>query len=675
MPKTMTPLWIFSICLALLFLACESSTPKEPEAPFNPNRYEDDVLRKIHDFQDRRWQDSLHPYLSSDNPIYRKEATIGLANIQEIAMIPFLEDLLKDGDAGVAAAAAYAIGQTGHESGALPLRVLLENPDSLWLRDGGFLYSRVLEALGRCGKDIDLDYVIFKHDELSVEHTEEALHTSIYRFALRGITSTTAQSRSAAALILDEIPAAMIAAHALGRLAKADTNIIRTEVLPQLPTVSDPLVRMMTVRSLRHLPREESDTVLLPIALNEQEDLRTRVNAIYSWTPQPDSSLLGTVTPLLNSDIYQVAVASASILRAKGEGVDKFQLSELTREINNQRVKAELYRWALKETERTKELKWGATVRKEIISEFNSASSNYYKRDLLMALSEVWAEYEFLSDQALHGDHATLRSGGMEAVMTMFIRDSLQFPAEKRLEFLKRSLLEKDPAVMAIAGEALRADADEYKELIDDAGFVNEAMEGLDLPVEIETYLALQKALWELEEAERRVRYREEYGHPIDWDLCSRISKDATAILNTNRGDITISLFVDEMPGTVVNFVELAQSDYFDGKFFHRVVPNFVAQAGCPRGDGYGGYPTIVRSEWPDLRYETGSVGMASAGKDTEGSQIFITHSPTPHLDGRYSVFAKVVDGMDIVQKLEVGDQIIDVTLIGVKPLDQKDEG
>jgi cyclophilin family peptidyl-prolyl cis-trans isomerase len=91
----------------------------------------------------------------------------------------------------------------------------------------------------------------------------------------------------------------------------------------------------------------------------------------------------------------------------------------------------------------------------------------------------------------------------------------------------------------------------------------------------------------------------------------------------------------------------------------HRVVPNFVIQDGCPRGDGVGGPAFTIGSELGPLYYEEGSVGMASAGKDTEGSQWFITHSPTPHLDGRYTIFAKVVEGMDVVHKIEIGDKIL----------------
>jgi len=95
---------------------------------------------------------------------------------------------------------------------------------------------------------------------------------------------------------------------------------------------------------------------------------------------------------------------------------------------------------------------------------------------------------------------------------------------------------------------------------------------------------------------------------------------------------------------------------YYDGKAFHRVVPDFVAQGGCPRGDGYGGMPWTLRTEIGRTPFTTGSVGLASAGRDTESCQFFITHAPAPHLDGRYTRFGEVVEGMDVVWQLQVGD-------------------
>jgi cyclophilin family peptidyl-prolyl cis-trans isomerase len=117
----------------------------------------------------------------------------------------------------------------------------------------------------------------------------------------------------------------------------------------------------------------------------------------------------------------------------------------------------------------------------------------------------------------------------------------------------------------------------------------------------------------------------------------------------------------------VANFVALARRHYFDHKFFHRVVPNFVIQAGCNRGDGFGSEDYSIRSEFSLRKYTTGSMGMASAGKDTEGTQWFITHSPTPHLDGRYTIFAEVISGIDVVHHIGIGDEIVSVTIEAAK--------
>ena len=125
-----------------------------------------------------------------------------------------------------------------------------------------------------------------------------------------------------------------------------------------------------------------------------------------------------------------------------------------------------------------------------------------------------------------------------------------------------------------------------------------------------------------------------------------------------------MDFYFDAAPLTVMHFVKLAEKKFYDGQYFHRVVPNFVIQAGDPDGTGWGGPGYSIRSEFSDKPYERGSVGMASAGKDTEGSQWFICHSPQPHLEGRYTVFGKVRNGLDVVDKIQVGDKIISVRII-----------
>ena len=130
------------------------------------------------------------------------------------------------------------------------------------------------------------------------------------------------------------------------------------------------------------------------------------------------------------------------------------------------------------------------------------------------------------------------------------------------------------------------------------------------------------------------------------------------AYLETDRGVIEIELAIIDAPLTVANFVTLARSGFFDDVAIHRVVPDFVAQGGDPRGDGEGGPGYTIRDEINTRPYLRGTVGMALDGPDTGGSQFFITHSPQPHLDGRYTVFGHVVSGMDVVDHLAPGDVI-----------------
>ncbi len=136
------------------------------------------------------------------------------------------------------------------------------------------------------------------------------------------------------------------------------------------------------------------------------------------------------------------------------------------------------------------------------------------------------------------------------------------------------------------------------------------------------------------------------------------------AVIHTSKGDITWEFYGDEAPQTVKNFVWLAERGYFDGDLVHRVVPNFVIQDGDPTGTGAGGPGYSIRCEYNHRRYEPGMVGMALSGKDTGGSQWFITHSPQPHLDGRYTIFAHVTKGMDVVWRIVQGDHIEKVELL-----------
>ena len=135
-------------------------------------------------------------------------------------------------------------------------------------------------------------------------------------------------------------------------------------------------------------------------------------------------------------------------------------------------------------------------------------------------------------------------------------------------------------------------------------------------------------------------------------------SKTYTARFKTQRGDIVVELYADRAPLTVENFVNLARAGFYDGTTFHRVIGGFMAQGGDPTGTGTGGPGYQFGDEFHStLRHDSpGILSMANAGAGTNGSQFFITHGPTPHLDNRHSVFGKVVEGMDVVMSLRERD-------------------
>ena len=137
------------------------------------------------------------------------------------------------------------------------------------------------------------------------------------------------------------------------------------------------------------------------------------------------------------------------------------------------------------------------------------------------------------------------------------------------------------------------------------------------------------------------------------------------ATIETTRGTIKLELFADKVPNTVANFEKLANSKFYDGLTFHRVIENFMIQGGCPRGDGTGGPGYTFADEFhPDLRHDgPGVLSMANAGPNTNGSQFFITHVACPWLDGRHSVFGKVLEGQDVVDSVQQGDKMIRVVV------------
>jgi len=156
---------------------------------------------------------------------------------------------------------------------------------------------------------------------------------------------------------------------------------------------------------------------------------------------------------------------------------------------------------------------------------------------------------------------------------------------------------------------------------------------------------------------------------PSDYEAVLRWARDEHwAVLDADAGEIVAVLYAEDAPLTLWNFATLANDGFYDNGAWHRVVPDFVLQDGCPRGDGWGGPDWQIRCEINPRRYVTGALGVALSGKDTGGSQFFFTHSDQPHLDGGYTVFGRIERGQDVADRVVQGSGIASIRVVDRRP-------
>ncbi|MGC3948336.1 MAG: peptidylprolyl isomerase [Chryseolinea sp.] len=413
-------------------------------------------------------------------------------------------------------------------------------------------------------------------------------------------------------------------------------------------------VRMAATLGLKKL---QSDAVLeaLKQIISKDQSYRVRVNAvsalqIFSVSARP------VLIKALKDQNVNVAVRAAEVINTlKPDPLLWKETVTLARSAVNFRVKALLYQYAMASADKEQD------ILKEIQSLYTIAADPYAKAALLEAMGKTLMAFSFVNDELKKADTAIVRTAAALALVDMNYNE--HFVPALKADFVKayrEAILINDVAVTSVVCGAISDPELDYKPIMKDWSFLYDVKSKLKLPEDNETLQSVERAIAYFEDKEYSVP-RNEFNHPIDWQLVRSIRKDQQAVIATSKGIITIQLLVNETPGSVANFVRLARDKAYNDKFFHRVVPNFVAQGGCPRGDGFGGEDYSIRSEFSPRRYKTGSVGLASSGKDTESVQWFITHSPTPHLDGAYTIFAEVVDGMDIAHQLEVGDKILNI--------------
>lgn len=606
------------------------------------NRFSDAGAVRIGEFQDRRQADSLLPFLHHTNPLYRQWACDALASVQDsFTSVALGTVLLEDSDSTVRAAAAFALGQIGGRQAVNALIPALTDATSMVRREA-------LEALGKSIEKPDLPSL----KEFTVRDTldEQGLSWALYRVGIRGLLDSALVQKAAALLATSKSYFAQLgAAHTFARnnfplLQEAQAALITST------TSLSPEIRMAAVFALRKFVNPDVRQALIGL-FTEDQDYRVRVSAIRSLRFFDWAGTQAIYPLALRDSSHQVAIAAAEVLRLVTTKENKDAVYAWALETKNPRAQAHLLEAVMTVDSST-------AIVDQARSIYEKSDDNYQKSWLLAALAKSPKSLSFVQDQLLSSEAKIVKSSAATAVVQLNRHPDLKNETEAFVTFYQRALQDGDLGVIISVCDALIDPELGFKKIIGDFSFLRNARQRLSLPRDFEAIEPLEKAIAFFED-KTVAPVAKEFNHPIAWDSVKKISSTQKIRLQTNKGDIELRLFVDEAPGSVLNFVQLVRQGYFNEKFAHRVVPNFVVQAGCHRGDGYGSEDYSIRSEFSRRRYTTGSVGMASAGKDTEGTQWFITHSPTPHLDGAYSIFGEVVKGMDVVHQLEVGDQIV----------------
>ena len=660
---------ILSLCL--LYACVPPSKQEITTIDLDIDRSE---IRQLIDFQNADQTDSLYTFLNHEDPSLRLLATSANASLATKMTVDSVAKMLDDKIMNVRAAAAYALGQYQTKKPLESLIAAFKNEDTISINT--MLNHNILEAIGKCG---DSKLLEFLSSTNTYRETDTLLllgqARGIYRFALRGMNHPNGTDRMIKHVTNLDIDSRirLVAAHYLSRSKDLDIDNYKFQLTDIARQEKNSNIKMALLSALKHT----SDPDILEYLLSElstANDYRTKVNIIKAIYHHPYERVVDQMVTLLKNNNEHIAYTASQYFVEHGRRQDASYYRELTQDTMHYLAKANLFKATLKYLP-AYYLNTRFAINKELQEEIEKSNNNYERLAYLETYSEDPNAYGSLMDLFKESRKNIFKSKLAECISTIY--KNKNYPLNQYrvgpigrsriLEDLKTLMASEDVGVLYYIANAISDNTILLNTVIKDVDFLNEAKNKLKLPRDVETYNALVNAIKTCKPDTNISQFIPEAKSSIDWSLAQKYPDSTIAIIKTNKGLIKVDFFFEQAPMSVFNFIKLADKNFYDKKVFHRVVPNFVIQGGCPRGDGFGSSDETIRSELSQAYYDDqGYIGMASAGPHTESTQWFITHSPTPHLDGRYTIFGKVIEGMDVVHKILPGDRIQDVILTSV---------
>jgi len=672
--------------LALLPLGCGPGgppneplgTPPPPPARSLDGLLENSDLQVIVDLQVERDGEGIREFMDHPDPALRARAAFALASVQDPEAGPALIQALWDPNPDVRRDAAFALGQLDTTAYGPSLLGALEEEAEYEVR------IRILEAVGKVGDERALERLL-AFDLPAGEETARILAVS--RMGVRGIVLPTSIQYLLDSLKDPDPQAREDAGYFFGRSSAPGPWASRAgevrAVLDSLPP-SDPLA-MHLLLGLAHVG-DPQDTPRILWWLRSSPDWRIRANAARAATGRTsDPRVRAALMEALDDPTTHVAYQAGGALAGAS------QLPPSERDALREWVEGHPGEWR-----RAGSIL--ALLGRMGEGEFILRWLDGWEEDDVLPRTRGLGALAFVpgdrSMEALLGavkdPNPRIRGTALGGLVRRW-RVERDDPAFHEVYFqaFSTGLRAGDPSSLNVAAPAL-ADSvflplgsldllmGEYRRMV-----LAEDLEGMQVILgalgetgaqEVEPFLAeaFRNSTGTLREAANQALARLQGVEPtsgkgvteaersVDWNALARLGSRPRLTLETEKGRIVLVLDAESAPLTVQTIAGFAQEGKYDGVPFHRVVPNFVIQGGdFARHDGYGGPGFEIRSEFTQTPYLRGALGMASSGKDTEGSQFFITHSMQPHLDGSYTVFGWVEEGMDVVDLLYEDDLIL----------------
>lgn len=648
---------MIAVMLFILILFSGSScVPVEEKVYSLDKNINDSTVAQLLVYQNEQLTDSLKKYFNHPNPTCRYYVARAFQSYSEDSVIDSLIKLLDDKEYEVVNAAAYALGQSKNKRALTSLIEHFDNNDSLGKKNK--LNSTILEAVGKLGGADELE--LFTSIKTFLPRDSSlymGLLRGILQFQLNEIYSDEADELVEDILVNINYPETvrLLACEIALRSRKKtiDAGLVTFKRL--IENSRKPDLKLAYIKLLKRL-RNSNTQVYLHSLVTESTDIAVRATALQTLASYPFSSIKELMDRYIDSENPQLQEIALQTILLKSSEEDAFAYQKMLDKVVNPFAQAKLYGIVMKKlpfyyavTKRT--------MRNQIADEFRKSQDNYLKASLIEALAQDVFNYDILVEEGLDHENPVVRTAAAKGLIAILSSENLDKQFRSQADKIKKE-------IYGAFQKAIRERADDgliYELLVADKGVelkkikqeLLDAREKLKLPESWEAYLTICEKL-DCDAPDKDRFYRK-----VSVDDIRNMKDTIQVEISMSFGEMLVELYPEVAPFTVLAFLDLVEKNYYDGKFIHRVVPQFVIQDGCPRGDGYGGLDFMLRTETPQVYYDRGGLlGMASAGRDTESAQWFITYKNTPHLNGRYTIFGQVVSGIDNVQYASVGAKV-----------------